>query len=577
MADVIEADVLVIGGGAAGTSAALKAADRGAKVVMVVKGLIGKSGCSVFASTIPFGTPTQHWLGGNDVGTEERDRHRLVFMVRYYNHYLADQEYCRRLESYMRTDFFADLERLGAYWRRDNEGRIQPTGSKRTPNLVAHKQGATGPAILEKRRREIFRRGIPVYEECAVTSLVTDGERVIGATALDYRHGRFYVIAAKSVILATGHSDHLATRSTGTREQSADGVAMALRAGVELANLEIQWWHVSDVAKPRAWMRFHLYPNPLVGTPETSRLYNSDGEMFFEQKTHSPGVSAPYTEQIRRLSREVAAGKARWDGGYYSGYDHIPAEITKTNQHQASVWTKLGLDVGKDRLECGITWHMRQGGINVDTERMETNVPGLYVAGGLGCHFLGSIGAVSFDGKVAGEAAADAAAGSPMPRAEKAAAAEEARVLGFLRAGRDGVRPIRAKLRIREIMWELGYVKNEKKLNAALDALQEVRRDMVPRLSLPSTSRRWNTAWMEAIDVCSMLDACEATVRSGLNRKESRGPFYREDYPYVDNENWMCRNVISRVNGEWRSRTQPIPAPYLKPEKSREPFFETDY
>jgi succinate dehydrogenase flavoprotein subunit len=576
MPEVVETDVLVIGGGAAGTNAVLKAADRGAKATLVVKGLIGKSGCSIFASTIPFGTPTKEWIV-EDVSAEERDRHRLTFMIRYYNHYLADQDYCKRLEAYMRDEFFGDLELLGTYWRRSDDGRIQPTGSRRTPNLVAHKQGASGPAILDKRRREIFRRGIPVYEECAVTSLLTDGARVVGATVLDYRRGKFFVIAAKSTILATGHSDFLATRSTGTREQSADGVAMALRAGAELANLEIQWWHISDVASPRSWMRFHLYPNPLVGTTETSRLYNAEGEMFFEQKTHSPGVSAPYTEQIRRLSREVQAGKARWDGGYFTGYDHIPREITTTHQHQAKVWSKLGLDVGKDRIECGITWHMRQGGINVDTRKMEATLPGLYVAGGIGCHFLGGIGSCSFDGKVSGEAAADAATTTRHGEVERAATAEEQRVFGFLRDGDDGIRPIEAKLRIRAIMWELGYVKNERKMHEALDALDRVRRDVVPKLRLASTSRSWNTGWMDALDVCSMLDACEATVRSGLNRKESRGPFYREDYPYVDNENWMCRNVIARSDGEWRSRVVPIPPTQLKPERSREPFFAADY
>src|ERR1019366_10809844 len=135
-------------------------------------------------------------------------------------------------------------------------------------------------------------------------------------------------------------------------------------------------------------------------------------------------------------------------------------EITKTHQHQAKVWSKLGLDIGKDRIECGITWQMRQGGINVDTERMETNLPGLYVAGGLGCHYLGGVGPVSYDGKVAGEAAADAAvAGGRKPLSEQAAAVEERRGFGFLRASREGVRPIQAKLRIRQIMWELAYVK----------------------------------------------------------------------------------------------------------------------
>ena len=567
MVELIETDVLVIGGGAAGTNAVLKAADRGATVMLVVKGLIGKSGCSIFASHLPY----------HDVSTKEKDLDRLRYSVRYYNHYLTDQEYCLRMGAYMRNEFYPDLERLGVYWRRDDQGRLMAITS-RTPALVVHKQGASGIIIMDKRRREIFRRGITVHEECAVTSLLTDGGRVVGATVLDFRRGRFFAIAAKSTILATGHSDYLATRSTGTREQSADGVAMALRAGAEAANLEIQWWHTSDVLEPKAWMRFHLYPNPLMGTEETSRLYNAQGEMFYEQKTHSPGASAPYTEQIRRLCREVINGKADWAGGYYSGYDHIPAEITRTHQHQAKVWSKLGLDVGKDRIECGITWHMRQGGINVDTERMDTNLPGLYIAGGLGCHYLGGVGPVSYDGKVAGEAAAEAAlAGGRQPLAAEAAAAEEARVFGFLRASRDGVRPIEAKLRIRAIMWELGYVKNEQKFAAALEALQAVRREMVPQLQLQSTSRSWNTGWMDALDVCSMLDACEATVRSGQNRKESRGPFYREDYPYVDNEQWMCRNIISRVNGEWRTRTEPIPATHLKPEKNREPFFEADY
>jgi succinate dehydrogenase / fumarate reductase, flavoprotein subunit len=565
--EVLETDVLVIGGGAAGTNAALKAADRGARVTMVVKGLLGKSGCSIFAAFTPYFQKTD----------EEIRRNRWRFMVRYYNHYLADQEYCARMEDYMCTEFYPDLERLGVYWRRDAEGQLAMVQA-RTRSLVAHKQGATGPILLEKRRREIQRRGIPLHEECAITSLVTNAGRVVGATVLDYRSGRFFVIHAKTTILATGHSDYLATRATGTREQSADGIAMAVRVGAELANLEIQWWHVSDVLEPKSWMRYHLYPNPLMGTLETSRLYNSLGEMFYEQKTHSPGAAAPYTEQLRRLCLQVQAGKARWDGGYHSGYDHIARETITTYQHQAKVWSKLGLDVATDRIECGITMHMRHGGLNVATERMQTSLPGLYAAGGVGCHYLGGFGPASYDGKVAGEAAAEDALASEHRRASKQAIeAEEARVFGFLRADAQGPRPIQAKLRIREIMWELGYVKNQEKMQAALDALQEVRDSTVPRLRLQSASRSWNTGWIDALDACSMLDACEATIRSGLNRKESRGPFYREDYPYVDNENWLCRNIVARVDGSWSSRTQAIEVPYVSPEKKREHFFEADY
>lgn len=566
MIDIIQADVLVVGGGAAGANAALKAADKGAKVVMIVKGLLGKSGCSVFASHLPY----------HDVTTEQKSYDRLRYSVRYYNHYLTDQDYCQRMGAYMRTEFFPELEKLGVYWRR--EGETVKAVTSRTPALVAHKQGASGIIIMERRRRQVFGRGIPVYEECAVTSLVQRGRRVVGATAFDYRRGKLFAISAKSTIIATGHSDYLATRATGTREQSADGIALALRAGAELANLEIQWWHISDVLEPRSWMRYHLYPNPLIGTEETSRVYNSEGEIFFEQKTHNPTSSAPYVEQIRRLALQVKAGKARWDGGYYSGYDHIPAETVRAYQHQAKIWTKLGLDVAKDRIECGITLHMRQGGINVDTERMQTSLPGLYAAGGIAAHYLGGVGPVSYDGKVAGEAAAEAAlAAEADAPPHEALAAEEARVFGFLRSGGDGVRPIAAKLRIRDIMWRLGYVKNEAKLKAALDELQAVREEMVPRFRLASTSRSWNTGWMDALDACAMLDACEATVRSALQRKESRGPFFREDYPFVDNENWLCKNVLTRENGAWRSHVEPIPLPHMAPEKSREPFFEADY
>jgi succinate dehydrogenase / fumarate reductase flavoprotein subunit len=567
MTDVLQTDVLVIGGGAAGSNAALKAADRGARVVMVVKGLLGKSGCSIFASHLPY----------HDVSTEQKARDRFRYSVRYYNHYLTDQEYVKRMEHYMRTEFYNELERMGVYWRRTDDGRLLASPN-RVPVLVVHKQGASGVLIMDRRRKEIRRRGIPVFEESAVTALLLDDGRVVGATVLDCRTGRFFVVLAKATILATGHSDYLASRATATREQSADGIAMALRAGAELANLEIQWWHISDMLSPRAWMRMHLYPNPLLGTKESSRLYNAQGAMFFEQVTHAPGASAPYVEQIRRLAREVTAGRAHWDGDYSTGYDHIPQDVIKAYQRQAKVWDKLGLDVAHDRIECGITWHMRQGGVNVDTMTMATTRPGLHVAGGIACHYLGGVGPVSFDGKVAGEAAADAARSTPAPALPGTAVEDEqARLFNFLKASATGLRPIEVKMRIRDIMWTLGYVKNAEKLQAALAALRDLRDRDVPRMRLQSSSKVWNTGWIDALDACSMIDACEATVRSALRREESRGPFYREDYPFVDNENWLCKVIVSRTDDEWHWRKEPYALPYLAPEKAREAFFDADY
>jgi succinate dehydrogenase / fumarate reductase flavoprotein subunit len=179
---------------------------------------------------------------------------------------------------------------------------------------------------------------------------------------------------------------------------------------------------------------------------------------------------------------------------------------------------------------------------------------------------------------VAGEAACDAAASGPhAPLPEGEVSAERDRVFSFLNADADGPRPVRAKNRIREIMWDLGFVKSEEKMSRALDRLREVRAEIVPRMRLQSASRAWNTGWMDALDVHSMLDACEATLRSGMLRKESRGPFYRKDYPYVDNENWLCKMIVSREGGQWSSRTEAYELTRLKPENLREHYFDADY
>jgi len=573
MERILDADVLIIGGGAAGASAALKAHEAGARVVMLVKGLLGKSGCSIFASHLPY----------YDVSTPEKRAARFEYAVRYYNHYLVDQEYVRRMGEFVRTHFFDKLEEAGVYWRRTEDGRILAS-SNVVPVAVAHKQGASGVVVMDTLRRLILSRDIRVLEETMATRLLVSGGSCLGAVALDYRTGEIYAIRSKSTILATGHSDYLSIRSTGTREQSADGISLALRAGCEVINLEIQWYHATDVAAPQSWMRFHIYPNPLVGTAETSRMYNSSGEVFFEQKVHAPGSSAPYVQQIRLLAQQVERGLARWDGGYYSGYTHIDPEVIRMYQHQSKIWGKLGLDVGKDLLECGITLHMRQGGVFADTRTLQTTtVEGLYVAGGVGGHYLGGLGPVTYDGNVAGAEAALHAGSLSLPALPEDQLRSEVERLGALLVQRpeDGYYPVQVKAAIRQVMWErMGYVKDEDSMTGALQMLQQIQTTMAPRMGLGSTSRRWNTGWVDAIDVYAMLDACEATVRSGLYRKESRGPFYRRDCPFVDNDDWLVK-VIQRWDGmggdRVRFRTEPYTTPILKPPGGKQQFFEVDY
>lgn len=569
MPKVIDTDIVVIGGGAAGAYAALKAHSEGVNVLLVVKGFLGRSGCSIFAGNL-------QWVK-TKVSPEEEIKW-LQVRAKHMGYYLLDQDYVKRANAFTESEFYPEMERKGLYIRRTSDGAIVMNTGK-AHNVWAPNQGYSGTFIMDILRKEIFSKGINVMQETMATSLLTNNGEVVGITAINYVTGEFFAVRAKSVIVATGPSNYLALRSTATREQCANGFAMAYRAGAQMQDLEIQWWHASDIAKPRAWMRLHIYPNPMPATSETVRLYNSKGKMFFEQNMY-PLAMQPYFLQLKHLFKEVKEGSAKWHGGYYAGYTHIDPNVMKEYSYQTQFYKALGIDISKDLIECGITWHMTLGGIRTNVETMESSLPGLYAPGGNGSHGVGTITFVSYDGTIAAKNSCERARRIEKPKLDgEQVSREEKRVLSFLKTQpKDGFLPAQVKRRIREIMWDkMGYIKNEKKMQVALSQLKEVREEMVPRTRLESDSRNWNYDWVDALDVIDMLDVCEITIKSALVRKESRGPFYREDYPWIDNKNWLKHTVLYQIDGRIEIQTVPVELKYIKPEKDVEDFFSADY
>ena len=460
---VLSTDVVVVGGGAAGCYAALNLQRQGIKSVIVCKGLVGKSGASMFAGNLV--------ISGRGLGnTEEQARNTAEFLIKYHNQFLIDQNWARGCGQWIENVYYPELEEAGLYLRRDDQGNVVTSPGK-IRSVAANTQGNSGVPFMDLRRKQVIRAGIPRLEETAVTALLRrpDGS-VCGVFALNIITGEYQVVLGRAVILATGYSDRLHARSTGTREMSGDGIAMAWRAGATLANLEMQWWHTNDIADPPTWQRMQVYPNPMLGSEKSARMVNSAGEEFFNQQQDDPLAYGPYTVQLKALAKQVHAGKARYEGGYYAGFDNCDAREVEAYTSYGKSFRQLGLAFPR-------TWSRppspRTTGKAASTSTpttMRSSVPGLYVAGGLGGHSNGLIALATYDGKrVADGVAADLPQLEPGALPEADVQRETQRLDALLVTRRDGVPVSQVKNTIRTMMWEkVGVEKDEASLRSAL-------------------------------------------------------------------------------------------------------------
>lgn len=562
---IVDTDVLVIGGGVAGLYAALETTRQNSKVLLVTKGLLGKSCCSVEAQM--FLSP--HQYSPSDT-LEKHLRHR----VSSYGGYVIDQE-IQKATLVSAPRFIKELEELGLYWRRypDGEIAVQGEGSAYR-NLIAFKHGDTGKNITWTLTQEFRRHRIPYLEDTVVTRLLTNNGTVVGAIAISYRTGEIIALRAKAVVMAAGPGGWLWTYSTMPATITGDGLVMAYRAGAELTGIEFNQWHFSDhvrvpgTGSSRACFRQNLGPST---TPEDDKSMwspiwvNSKGERFMEQWEKSLGLLKH--EQAMAVIDQVKKGNATFTSGIYGSLKHVPPEQLKSYLHLWRWLEKIGIDTTKDLVEVGMCTHWMIGGIRVNP-KFETNMPGLYAAGGV------TFGATSlveclYSGRTSAQQAANRAKSVEIPELNQSQIEGEAeRIQRYMKTEpAAGFSPAQIKRRIREIMWEkMHYIKNEKNMREALELLRKVREDMVPKMRLESGSKRFNYAWVEALDVVNMLDLTELIINVSLMRKESRKQFQREDYPKTDDQNWLQNIVITCENGKMKTRMIPVELKYVRPD-----------
>lgn len=591
-----DTDILVIGGGAGAMYAAITAHEQGAKVIIASKALLGRGGCSAtFGYLGAMYKPKGQAAAGGDGDTigdygaltlteggdgelvqlDSTQNKSFADKVKYYSHYLVDQEIAAQAWSYS-DKFYHRMEEFGLYIRRTDDGTLVTAGGMGYAP-ISPKYGNSGKGVMDVLRSRIFKRQIPVLEESMGVSLIHRDGRVGGALVYDYMNGVIHEVRAKAVILACGPVNWLWDRTTGTREQAGNGLAMAFNAGAELSGLEIVWWHIADLARPAAWMRSHMYPNPMPTTTATTEFYNSAGELFFRGNMYRAAQPSYYL-QCKHLMKEIQKGLARPDGGYYAYFGKIDPKILEEYCLGHSYMQKLGLDPQKDVLECAMTCHMQRGGVAMD-HSMATRVEGLYVSGSMAADFMTGIVTVSWEAETAALAAVNYARSHELMNVRNAASDLESKLNGLLDAApKNPVTPSAVKYQIRALMGrEMDYQKNEEKIKRAIEGLRTIREESLPRLCIASKSPKANYDLMDALDVSDMLDVAELICVASLNRKESRASFYRTDYPVVDNVNWLKNIHLSGTLNDLKMRMVDVNLKYVRPADDTADFLDSEY
>lgn len=595
--EYLQCDVLVIGGGMAGCYAGICAAEKGLKTILISKSLVGKSGCSRHATNVAGGPPHMYLSieerrklasmavkAGTPQSKKEMTAEQKEYLNRtaaYYGHYLVDQDYLLDGNKWAEQNFFSYLESRGLYFRRISDGRVlSNTGSAHTKVTWAPRQGQTGPQLMDLLRHEVIASETKVIEECMAISLLTKNGEVHGTIALDMRKGKLFIITAKATLLCAGHSANTATRTTATREMYGDGWWLAYKAGAELANLEMHYIHCVDTKDPIT-MNQHCYPNPNPNTDKSPHIVDSEGEFIFTPDMFKQGQTVMYHLQVKRVIQKIFEGKAKPDGGYYSSYRHMINETDAEYLRAKRVFDKLGYNIAIEPIENALCWEMCEGGVRCDLKTMQSSLPGLYAPGSTGAHGLSAFQRCMYDATLAVDHAMKRCLEMRIPSSDSSqVVSEEARLLGYLKTEpKNGYRPSIIQTRIRKIIYEtLVPIKREKKMKESLEELKKIKDELVPKMSLESTSLNFNTGWMNAIDLDTMIGVSELQILGSLERKESRGPFFREDYPYVDNENWIVSNIVKIVDGAPKFYQEPVELKYVEPdEKGKVDYFKVAY
>ena len=541
-----EQDVLVIGAGGAGLRAAIEALAQGATVGVASKSLLGK------AHTVM----AEGGIAAAMSNVDASDNWRTHFGDTMRGGKFLNNWRMAQIHAQEAPDRVRELEQWGALFDRTDDGRIlQRAFGGHTSKRLCHVGDRTGLEMIRTLQDRGVEMGFEVYMECTLTRLLMEGDRVVGAFGYWRENGRFVVLKAKAVVLATGGIGKAYPITSNSWEYTGDGMALAYEAGAELMDMEFVQFHPTGMVWPPG-VQGLLVTEAVRG--EGGILRNKNGERFMER--YDPRRMELSTRDVvaRAIYTEVKEGRGSEHGGAFLDISHQPPEYVKRKlpsmYHQ---FLELAdVDITRGPMEVGPTCHYMMGGVRVDAETGATTVPGLFAAGeaAAGLHGANRLGGNSLSdllvfGRRAGLAAAEHAKGASSPPVDPAQieAAEREALAPFERKTEENPYMLHADLQ-KTMQSQVGIFRTEEDLKSALENISQLK-VRAERLSITG-SRMFNPGWHLCADLKSLLTTSEAVARSALARKESRGAHSRIDFPGYDATWGRQNNIISRRRRE---------------------------
>jgi succinate dehydrogenase / fumarate reductase flavoprotein subunit len=534
-----EHDVLVVGAGCAGMRAAIEAHDTGADVALISKihPTRSHSGAAEGGINAALGN-------ASDDSPEEH-----AFDTVKGSDYLGDQDAIEILCEEAPGDVY-ELEHWGAVFSRTADGRIaqRPFGAAGAPR-TAYAADITGHVLVHVLYEQVMKREIPAYEEYFAWKLVINDDRCQGVICWDIVNGGLKTIGAKTIILATGGAGRLYTGTTNAYACTGDGMALALRVGVALEDMEMMQFHPTTLAPTGV-----LITEGCRG--EGAYLLNAEGERFL--KDYAPNAMELASRDVisRAEQTEIDAGRGV-NGNVLLDLRHLGAEKILERLHGTRELSMVfaGVDPIHDPIPVRPGAHYHMGGVDADVWG-QTELEGLYAAGEVACvsvHGANRLGGnalmetITF-GKRAGYHAAEWALSHTTIDVPRSVEADSERELKELFDREEGERPWQIRDELAATMHEnFGVFRREDQMEEQgriIDRLRERYEEVV----VDDKGTLFNNDVTQALELGFLLDLAECMVISGIARKESRGAHARPyDYPDRDDRNYL-RHTITKLD-----------------------------